>query len=50
MLEKLKKIKSSVRYYMADYEIDRNSNITLEEWELVNDIILLIAPFFNKEV
>ena len=46
MLEILKKLKSSVRYYVANYKNDQDSNITPEEWQLVNDIILLLKPFF----
>ena len=49
MLERLKKLKSSVRYYMANYKNDQDLNITPEEWQLVNDIILLLEPFFSKK-
>ena len=31
---------------MAHYKNDQDSNITHEEWELVNYIILLLEPFF----
>ena len=31
---------------MANYKNDQDSNITPEEWELVNEIILQLAPFF----
>ena len=46
MLERLKKLKSMVRYYLANFKNDQDSNITPEEWQLVNDIILLFEPFF----
>ena len=49
MLERLKKLKSSVRYYVANYKNDQDSNITPEEWQLVNHIILLLEPFFVKK-
>ena len=42
MLEKLKKLKSSVRYYVANYKNNQDSIITAEEWQLVNHIILLL--------
>ena len=42
MLERLKKLKSIVQYYVANFKNDQDSNITPEEWQLVNDIILLL--------
>ena len=46
MLERLKKIKSGVRYYMANYKNDQDSIITAKKLQLVNHIILLLEPFF----
>ena len=50
MLEKLKKLKSIVQYYVANYKNDQDSVITAEEWQLVNHIILLLESFCNKGV
>ena len=36
MLERLNKLKSSVRYYVAYYKNNHDSLITAEEWQLVN--------------
>ena len=46
MLERLNKLKSSVQYYMANFKNDQDLKITPEEWQLVTDIILLLALFF----
>ena len=48
MLEILKKLKSSVRYYVANYKNDQDSIFTAKEWQLLNHIILLLQPFFSK--
>ena len=51
MLERLKKIKSGVQYYDANYKNNQDSIITAKEWQLVNHIILLLELFFcNKGV
>ena len=50
MLERLKKLKSGVRYYVANYKNDQGSIITAEEWHLVIQIILLLELFCSKEV
>ena len=49
MLERVNKLKSSFRFYVANYKSDQDSNITPEELQLVNDIILLFAPFLLKK-
>ena len=36
MLERLKKLKSGVRYYVANYKNDQDSIITAEDWQLGN--------------
>ena len=46
MLERLKKLKSNVRYYVANYENNKYSNTTVEKCQLVKHIILLLKPFF----
>ena len=46
MLDRLKKQKSGLRYYVANYENDQDSIITAKEWQMVNHIILLLEPFF----
>ena len=46
MLKRLRKLKSGVRYYAANYKNDQNSNITAKELQLVTRIILLLEPFF----
>ena len=46
MLERLKNLKSSVRYFVANYKNDQDSLITAEVWQLVNHIILLYEPLF----
>ena len=46
MLERLKKLKTGVRYYVANYKNAQDSIITAKEWQLVNQIILLLKPFF----
>ena len=46
MLERLKKLKTSVRFYVANYKNDSDSVITAEEWQLVNHIILLLEYYF----
>ena len=46
MLERLKMLKSGVRYYVANYKNDQDSIITDKEWHLVNHIIRLLEPFF----
>ena len=49
VLERIKKLKLGVRYYVANYKNDQNSKITAKEWQLVNHIIVLLEPFFcNK--
>ena len=40
------KIKSGVRYYVANCKNYPDSIITAKEWQLVNHIILLLKPFF----
>ena len=42
MLERLKKLKSGVRYYVAKYKNDQDSIITVKEWQLVNHFFLLL--------
>ena len=46
MLERLKKLKSGVRYYVANYKNDQDSIIKAKEWQLVNHIFLLLKLFF----
>ena len=46
MLERLKKLKSGVRYYVANYKNDQDSIGTAKDRQLVNDIILLLEPSF----
>ena len=46
VVERLKKLKSSVRYYVADYKNDQDSNITAKEHQLVNHTILLLELFY----
>ena len=46
MLERLKKLKSVVRYYVANYKNDQDFIIKAEKWQLVNHIILLLELFF----
>ena len=43
---RLNKLKLSVRYYVANYKNDQISNFTPEGLELINDIYLVLAPFF----
>ena len=51
MLERLNKQKIIVRFYVTNYTNDQVLNITIGELELVNDIILQLAPFIcNKGV
>ena len=49
MLERLKKLKSVVRYYVANYKNDQDFIIKAEEWQLVNHIILLLELFFGNK-
>ena len=42
MLKRLKKLKSGIRYYAANYKNDQDSTITAKEWQLVNHIFLLL--------
>ena len=46
ILRRLNKLKLSVWYYVANYKNDKISNITHEGLELINEIYLLLAPFF----
>ena len=46
MLERLKKLKSGVRYYVANYKNCQDSIITAKEWQLVNQIFILLNYFF----
>ena len=46
MLKRLRKLKSGVRYYAANYKNNQDSNITDKELQLVTQIILLLEPFF----
>ena len=45
MLERLKKLRSGVWYYVANYKNDQDSIIIAKEWQLVDHIILLLEPF-----
>ena len=49
MLERLKKIKSSVRYYVANYKKIKIRLLNLKNRKLVNHIDLLLEPFLRKE-
>ena len=49
MLERLKKIKSSVRYYVANYKKIKIRLLNLKNRKLVNHIDLLLEPFSRKE-
>ena len=49
MLERLKKLESVVRYYVAKNKNDQDSIISAKEWQLVYHIILLLEPFFSKK-
>ena len=46
MLKNLRKLKSGVRYYAANYKNDKDSNIVAKELQLVTQIFLLLDPLF----
>ena len=45
MLERQKKLKSGVRYYVANYKNDQDSIITANKWPLINHIVVLLEHF-----
>ena len=49
MLKWLEKLKSGVRYYVANNKNDQDFIIKAEEWQLVNHIILLLELFFGNK-
>ena len=50
MLKRLKKLKLSARYLVANNINDQDPFITAEEWQLVDHIILLLTPIFCNRV
>ena len=48
MLERLNKQKLRVQFYVAKYKSDHYSNITPEEWELVNDTFFFVTKECSK--